>query len=417
MTQPTDLPSRPDQDDERLASQLRRERLLDRIAREREAFRAKDKELGLERLRLANAQATRGYRTERAIRSRLHAIRTLIPGRRRGFAANPASATNVAAKPDVPAARSARTAGAPPSVAIHIGAPTWAEAARWGDLPFAQDVQASFVERGWAASIHVAADRDSNPAVQADVALHIAGIRVPPVRPGQTSVLWIISHPDSIRRELCLAYDLIGVASDPFLHYLEDWLGTAAPPMIALHQATNPGRFFPEPGGPAHQVLFVGSARNGRRPFLDALAETNHELAVYGRNWTADLLDPKVLRGEWIPNEELHRYYASARIVLSDSWTDMRDEGFISNRIYDALASGAFVISEVVPGIDQEFDGAVVTYRQVSQLVGQVDHYLAHPDGRAEQAARGRTAVLARHTFENRIDAIIAAVAPLLNLG
>lgn len=320
-------------------------------------------------------------------------------------------------KPEGPAARVAREAGAPPAVAIHIGAPTWAEAARWGDLPFAQDIQASFVERGWAASLHVAEDRDSKPAIQADVALHIAGIRVPPVRPGQVSVLWIISHPDSIRRELCLPYDLIGVASDPFLRYLQDWLGRDAPPMLALHQATNPRRFFPEPGGPAHQVLFVGSARNGRRPFLDAVAETDHELAVYGRNWTADLVDPKVVRAEWIPNEELHRYYAAAGIVLSNSWADMRDEGFISNRIYDALASGAFVISESVPGIDQEFDGAVVTYRQVSELVGQVDRYLADPDRRAEQAAKGRAAVLARHTFENRVDAIIAAVARLLTIG
>lgn len=299
-------------------------------------------------------------------------------------------------------------------VAIHIGAPTWTEAGAWGDLPFARDVQRAFERRGWPASVHTFEDRDSSAAVRADLAIHLAGIRAPTVRPGQTSVLWIISHPDSVRRELCLAYDLVGVASDPFLAYLRTWLGAAAPPLIPLHQATDPERFFPEPGGPAHDLLFVGSARHGRRPFLDTLRATNHDVAVYGRNWTADLLDPASLRGEWIANDDLHRYYASAAICLSDSWADMRDEGFISNRVYDALASAGFVISEAVAGLDREFDGSVVAYDDLGELIDRVDHYLARPDERAALARVGRATVLARHTFGHRVESIIANVDPLL---
>jgi hypothetical protein len=45
--------------------------------------------------------------------------------------------------------------------------------------------------------------------------------------------------------------DLIGVASDPFLAFLRDWLGPDGPPLVALHQATDPDRFHPAPGGPA----------------------------------------------------------------------------------------------------------------------------------------------------------------------
>ncbi len=67
--------------------------------------------------------------------------------------------------------------------------------------------------------------------------------------------------------------------------------------------------------------------------------------------WTPDLIDPRFVRGESIPNADLGRYYSSAAIVLNDHWDDMRAEGFISNRLYDALACGAFVISDHVEGI------------------------------------------------------------------
>lgn len=299
-------------------------------------------------------------------------------------------------------------------VAIHIAPPTWEAATTWGDTPFGRDIQKAFERRGWPATVHVHAERDSAPAVRADLSLHVHGIRVPGVRPWQISVLWIISHPDLVRRDQCLAYDLIGVGSDQFLRYLEGWLGGDGPPLISLHQATDADRFFPEPGGPAHDILFVGSSRNLRRPFLDALAGTPFDLAVYGRKWSPELLDPRHVRGEWIPNDVLHRYYASAGIVLSDSWADMRDEGFIANRIYDALASGAFVLSEGVPGLDQEFDGSVITFRDREELLDRIEYYLARPGERAALAETGRRAVLARHTFGHRVDAILVAVEPLL---
>jgi spore maturation protein CgeB len=296
-------------------------------------------------------------------------------------------------------------------VALHIGPQTWEHAPRWGDTHFGRDVQRQFERRGHPAVLLVFEERARAIATRCDIAIHIFGVRAPETRPCQIRLLWIISHPDRVTSELCAGYDAIFVASDLFLDHLR--LRTQVP-LIALHQATDPDRFHPDPTGPAHELLFVGNSRGVRRPIIDDLAGTSFDLAVYGGDWTPGLLDPKYFRGEWISNDELARYYSSASIVLNDHWQDMRDEGFISNRIYDALASGAFVVSDDVPGLDEEFDRGVVTYRRRDELIATIDRYLVDPDGRREVAERGRNAVLARHTFGHRVDTILGATTDLV---
>jgi spore maturation protein CgeB len=254
--------------------------------------------------------------------------------------------------------------------------------------------------------MHLATEADTAAAIGADVALHLFGNRVPPVRPGQLSILWVISHPDRVRPSLARAYDLVFAASESFA---EDLARRIDRPVLPLHQATDPDRFHPDPSGPKHALLFIGNSRGARRPILDALAGTDHDLAVYGGAWSPELLDPKYLRGTWIPNEDLHRYYSGAEIVLNDHWADMRQEGFVSNRVYDALASGGFVVSDAVPGIEDRFDGSVATFDSRDELIEVVDHFLVHPAERLERATRGRAAVLARHTFDHRAAAIIEA--------
>jgi spore maturation protein CgeB len=93
----------------------------------------------------------------------------------------------------------------------------------------------------------------------------------------------------------------------------------------------------------------------------------------------------------------------------------MQREGFLSNRLYDASAAGAFVISDGVDGLEAEFDGGIVAYRDRAHLRSLIDHYLEHPDERRDHAQRARAAVIARHTFDHRaralLDDLAAAIA------
>ena len=124
---------------------------------------------------------------------------------------------------------------------------------------------------------------------------------------------------------------------------------------------------------------------------------------MYGRGWTKDLIDPRFVKGERIPNADLAKYYGAADIVLNDHWEDMRAEGFISNRLYDALAAESFVISDDVDGLDEEFDGAVVAYRDQADLHRLIERYLTDPPERRRLAVLGHAAVLDRHTFDDRV--------------
>lgn len=295
-------------------------------------------------------------------------------------------------------------------LAVRIGASNWPNVRTWGDYHFGRTLQRWLELAGHPTRVRLLRDWTSDAAARDDATIHVFGKLAADNRTAQVNVLWQISHPDLASAELYDRYDLAFVASDPFAERMS---GIARGPVVALHQATDPERFHPDSSGPRHELLYVANHRDDR-PVIDWLLPTEHDLAVYGRGWTEHGLDARHHRGEHIANDELHRSYASAAVVLNDTWADMRAAGFIPNRIYDALASGAFVLSDDIVGLEREFDGAVVAYHDRTELRSAVERYLADPAARRELAERGRAVVLARHTFAQRARTIIEAIAPRL---
>ena len=113
-----------------------------------------------------------------------------------------------------------------------------------------------------------------------------------------------------------------------------------------------------------------------------------------------------------MPNGSLHRYYGAAKIVLNDHWPDMAAKGFVSNRIFDAGLSEAFVISAAFQGAEL-FEGSIVTYQTVDELKRAADRWLADDVGRRQRARTLRELVLAAHTFDHRAAAITEVVERL----
>lgn len=296
-------------------------------------------------------------------------------------------------------------------IAVMVQALRWDVSEPSGDYHLARALQRQFERRGHPTSVYFQREWSSLATAREDVVIHLWGRYELAVRPTQVNALWILYHPELVTDELCRRYDAVFAASDTLARRLSDRTGLD---IKSLHQATDAERFRPTPGGPHHELLFVANSRGTRRTIVDDLTPTARDLGVYGGGWADDLLDPAYFRGAVVSNRDLPAYYSAADIVLNDHWLESAEAGMINNRLYDALAAGAMVISDAVPGLDDEFDGSVVTYKDPADLALIVERYLADPAARQALAEHGRRAVLERHTVSRRADELLDALLPLV---
>jgi len=293
-------------------------------------------------------------------------------------------------------------------VAITVAAPTARVAPQWGDWHLAEGLTRSLRALGVEVDLHPLDGADALTTRAADVHLVLRGQA--PVRrtPGQTHILWIISHPESIETAELDEADLVLVASERYAAHLA---GRTRTPVEVLLQATDPRRFRPLPSDPAHAhpVAIVATTRHVlRRSVADAIA-VGLRPAIYGSGWH-QFVDPELIVADFIPNEHLPAVYSSVDVLLNDHWDTMRSWGFVSNRIFDALACGTPVISDHLPELAGLVGDAVVTYADRDELRTRVDEILADPAAARRRAAIGRQRVLDAHTFDHRAATLLAAL-------
>jgi len=124
--------------------------------------------------------------------------------------------------------------------------------------------------------------------------------------------------------------------------------------------------------------------------------ELGLEIDVFGSGWS-QFIDKKFIKGEFVKNEELHKLYNNYEIILNDHWDDMLTYGYVSNRIFDALACGAQIISDrpigaesIFPNLHyyndrQTFLDCVLKLREANESSTQINYE-----------------VLNKHTFQHR---------------
>lgn len=199
-------------------------------------------------------------------------------------------------------------------------------------------------------------------------------------------------------------FDVIAVASPSYAAELN----RAGIKAVYVPQFTNPEKFYPAPDlALASDILFVGSNWHDRTSLRYAL-EAGFTVAVYGYNWQG-IVPPEMYKAPYIANTELNRYYSSAKIVLNDHRPDMKDFGFVNNRIYDATAAGALVISDYMPEIETAYGDAVPMYKNKEELARLLEYYLAHEEERQALAAKARRITLEKFTNAAAARAVLKA--------
>lgn len=293
-------------------------------------------------------------------------------------------------------------------VAIKIAVPDPALRERWGDWHFAAGLKRALERCGCLVRIDCLPEWSRGISAGDDVNIVLRGLsRFAPI-PGVVNLAWLISHPDAADDGEWEGFDHVFVASLSYADKLRARLGDR---VSALLQCTDPAIFHPAlaPVADLPDAVFIGNSRGVERPILRDAIDAGIDCAVIGDGWEGRVPSGRVL-APFIPNQDLFRYYGADCVVLADHWPDMVREGFLSNRLFDAGACGAAVISDAVAGIDEVFDGMVRTCRSADDLRTEVDALKRDPAQRRAQGAALRDRVLARHTFDIRAGAIMAVI-------
>ena len=278
----------------------------------------------------------------------------------------------------------------------------------WGDTHFAGSLAASLTALGQDVVTHRHGAAEGPASRFDDVVLALRGLKETHPVPGKINVLWVISHPDDVPAEEVQGFDLVFAASEPWARRMSAVSGR---PVQAMLQATDVHlRDVRSPLAADGRPVFVGitNPRRPRQVVLDAVA-AGVDLDVHGIGWAGTPAEP-YWRSKYVANDDLMSLYRSHGIVLADHWGDMAREGFLANRLFDAVASGVRVVSDPVPGLDI-FEGAVQAYSSLEEL-----KTLCGPAGSDRFPTDEEMAVIAdrvatEHSFDRRASDLLRAVA------
>ncbi len=201
-------------------------------------------------------------------------------------------------------------------------------------------------------------------------------------------------EPEYYKRLLPLLkdFDAIATASESLADALKS-LGLNA---FYIPQFTNTSKFFPDYDETLKsEVFFVGRFAQYRRA-PQAVINAGLPITIYGPDWQG------FAKADAIDYNLLNKHYSSAKIVLNDTRSEMLLHGVISNRIFDATACEALVISDYMPEIEKIYGDTVPMWKTEAELIELIKYYLSpeHEAERKDKARRAREITLKHFTAE-----------------
>ena len=148
-----------------------------------------------------------------------------------------------------------------------------------------------------------------------------------------------------------------------------------------------------------HDISFVGSVYTDARRLL--LGQLRREFRVWHYEGK-----PRI----W--GERLARCYRASRVALGENYRN-DIPGYWSSRVYLALATGSFLITPRVEGLDQSFtDGEhLVMYNGTyDDLAVKLRHWLPLEEERRKIGLAGYEHTMKHHTYANRVRELIVVL-------
>lgn len=300
------------------------------------------------------------------------------------------------------------TAIQPLSFRIQTPVPEARWQAGWGDHAFANSLADAFKRAGHTAEVKPVPEWHMEGA-EDQVDLVLRGDAQYERRYGHMTLYWVLyfDDVDALRHDLIQA-DHVFASGQPLADDLSAIFGNEV--VSVLPQAFDASLMRPpEEDAVRSGVTFVGLAKRFRRPIVRQAFRAKLPLQLWGRGWENSPA-AEFARGKRLSQEELGRVYGQSEIVLNDHRREMSQYGLVSNRIFDALACAAPVISDPVAWLPPDLEPFVhqaVDFRAVKRAAVEIA-----AEDKARRAERRELALRMReeHSFDARARDIVRMV-------
>lgn len=117
-----------------------------------------------------------------------------------------------------------------------------------------------------------------------------------------------------------------------------------------------------------------------------------------------------------VRNEDLNDLYASVNVIVGDSLcVNFNREYYWSDRVYETIGRGGFLIMPKIKGLEEEFtDGETIVFFEFNDWAGlrdKIDYYLANPVERERIRKAGQEFVRKNATYTNRLAQALEIIA------
>ena len=282
----------------------------------------------------------------------------------------------------------------------------------WGDYYTAHELGSAFCDAGWRV-IYAERHGDHWYEIEGRVDLWISLLDAFDVRrapSGAVTVAWVRNWVDRwLEHPWFNSYDLIVASSNKAAHLIS--LNSRFDvPVVPL--ATNIRVFDRRPSNPTFESDYAFTGNNwgpGRELTKILNVEWGERFLLFGLGWDQDPTMSRYWRGH-LRYELLPELYSSTKIVLDDTATPTLPYAFLNGRVFDALASGALVLTDNVEGSLEMFEGRLPTYTSQSELRRLLDHYLNNEQERIDLVNDLRERVTTSHSYATRPNDLLRLV-------
>jgi len=248
----------------------------------------------------------------------------------------------------------------------------------WGEYHFAYALKRELENLGYYAVVDLYENWYCE--IEADFVLVLKGKRVyHPDRRNEKCkyIMWHVCHPNHASKEEYELYDLVYIDSVPYAEKVRQEVSVPVKPLLVC---VDTSIFFPQEKEAEYDIVFVGNTRGERRPFVEWCENNDIPIHIWGRmdgadGWKKFVRKDTCIKLEClIDNKDLPELYRASKVILNDHYGDMREYGFLNNRILEALCCGRPLVSDYSPAFEEIFGDSIVYYHGEEDFIEKLKY-------------------------------------------